>query len=132
MTEDSLDDSLATCVNNFLNLGHSLMMGKDTSTSRRSENTETRCFNAHLGVQQPTAIAAVWSLVVVQGRIGEGISDYVNSKKKHLIWTLLFIKSYQTFDVIACQVGTDEKIVQKWVWYIIAAVSDLADMIVSL
>jgi hypothetical protein len=118
---------LATCANDFLTLGLSIMMGKGTSSaSRHAKKTESRCFNAHFGVE-PAVVAAVWSTLVY---VDEVISDYV--KQKHLLWTLLFLKSYATFDVITCQVGADEKTVRKWVWYIIAAVSDLADAIVSI
>lgn len=49
----------------------------------------------------------------------------------HLLWALLFLKTYDSFAVLAGAVGCDEKTFQKWIWIVIEALSDCECEIVS-
>ena len=48
-------------------------------------------------------------------------------KPKHLLWALIFLKTYTTESSLAVAIGVDEKTLQKWIFIIIYAISDLED-----
>ena len=52
-------------------------------------------------------------------------------KPKHLLWVLIFLKTYTTESSLAVAIGVDEKTLQKWIFIIIYAISDLEDDWVS-
>jgi hypothetical protein len=115
----------------FLSLGLAIVMAD--ASRRHACKTEARRFNAHFGIE-PAVVAILWSKLVPQVRNGNCIADRVMApylKPKHLLWCLLFLKSYATFDIIACQVGADEKTVRKWVWLVVLWISDMQDDVVS-
>lgn len=91
---------------------------------RRSETVEVNRYMANFGTH-PSVVAVLWRMVAGIN----GIDAYF--KPKHLLWGLFFLKTYTTFDVIACRVGADEKTVRKWVWYAVRVVADLVDDVVS-
>ena len=43
----------------------------------------------------------------------------------HLLWTLMFLKQYNTKFVNAAVVGCDEKTFRSWVWNIVECLSDM-------
>jgi hypothetical protein len=49
----------------------------------------------------------------------------------HLLWALLFLKSYCHEKYLASMLGVQPKTVRKWVWYFLNAVADLAEYVVS-
>ena len=48
-------------------------------------------------------------------------------KPKHLLWVLIFLKTYTTESSLVVAIGVDEKTLQKWIFIIIYAISDLED-----
>ena len=50
-------------------------------------------------------------------------------KPKHILWVLIFRKTYTTESSLAVALGVDEKTLQKWIFItpIIYAISDLED-----
>eukprot|EP00977_Amphora_coffeiformis_P007617 scaffold1684_cov214-Amphora_coffeaeformis.AAC.1 len=49
---------------------------------------------------------------------------------KHLLWALLFLKTYQKEDVLAGRAGTTQKTLRKWVWIIIDGIQKLKQSII--
>ena len=49
------------------------------------------------------------------------------SKPKHLLWVLIFLKTYTTESSLTVAIEVDEKTLQKWILIIIYAISDLED-----
>lgn len=50
----------------------------------------------------------------------------------HLLWALLFLKTYSSYEVLSGLVGCDEKTYRKWVWIFLVAIADLEQDVVSL
>ena len=48
-------------------------------------------------------------------------------KPKHLLWAHILLKTYTTESSLAVAIGVDEKTLQKWIFIIIYAISDLED-----
>ena len=48
-------------------------------------------------------------------------------KPKHLLWALIFLKTYNAESSLAVAIGVDEKTLRKWIFIIIYAISDLED-----
>lgn len=107
----------------YRSLGLSIIMTSGCDY-QRSEVVKNTRYVANFGAH-PSVVALLWQLLV-----GCNTLD-TYCKPKHLLWALLFLKTYATFDVIACRVGADEKTVRKWVWYVVHALADLVDDVVS-
>ena len=54
-----------------------------------------------------------------------------SAKPIHLLWTLLYMKSYGTERKAASELGIDEKTLRKWAWFIMEGISELAPCFVS-
>lgn len=46
-------------------------------------------------------------------------------KPKHLLWALIFLKTYGTEHVMRACIGADEKISRKWIWQFVEAIANL-------
>ena len=46
---------------------------------------------------------------------------------RHLLWALIFLRTYTTESSLAVAIGVDEKTLQQWIFIIIYAISDLED-----
>jgi len=53
-----------------------------------------------------------------------------NAKIHHLLWTLMFLKTYETNNILASIFDVDEQTYRKWTWLIIGAIAKI-DGIVS-
>jgi hypothetical protein len=55
-------------------------------------------------------VVMVWNKMVVHAHVGDG------HKFKYLLWSLMFLKSYNTEDVLgnSCSVATNT--LRKWIW----------------
>lgn len=49
----------------------------------------------------------------------------------HLLWTLLFLKTYGKESIMSTIVEADEKTVRKWVWHIAELIADMDNDVVS-
>ncbi len=72
----------------------------------------------------------VWSMLV------EGGLHPKNSKPKHLLWALYFLKVYSREGPLCSTVGGSKdainpKTMQKWVWLFLERIAELADNVVS-
>lgn len=47
----------------------------------------------------------------------------------HLLWTLMFLKTYQTTSVLAIKCKVDEKTYRKYVWLVIKMVGAIDDVV---
>lgn len=112
--------------NFFYDLGMSTVSSSWlTMQNRRCEKTQKERFHAFFGAS-PYVCSLVWSYLV---QANVALDDYC--QPKHLLWTLLFLKTYSTESVLAVLIGVDEKTVRKWVWYLIEELGDLYDDLVS-
>lgn len=80
-----------------------------------------RDFRANFGVSLQT-IVDVW----VDGKFKK------KTKPKHILWALLFLKTYATEDRLSRQVQVDRKTFRKWLWPTIKSIADLHLSVVSL
>ena len=84
-------------------------------------STNHRDFRAGFGVS-PVVCCLVWRHIC---------DDESSLLPEHLLWALLFLKSYKTETVLASIVETYKKIYRKQVFKIIESISSLSEFIVS-
>jgi hypothetical protein len=85
--------------------------------SNNSLNTGLRRFKSFYGVS-PLICQTVWNLLNAN-KLPSG------SKPLHLLWTLIFLKQYNSEHVNHAITGADEKTFRKWVWIFIELIADL-------
>jgi hypothetical protein len=90
------------------------------------KNTREIRFRALFGVSSDVC-SHVWEYIITFQ------PDNVPKKTKpdHLLWCLLFLKTYDSETVLSTVVGVTEKTFRLWVWRLIAAISSLYDHVVS-
>ena len=101
----------------FLKLGMSF---SEAARSDRSHATQNQRFMALCGVH-PTVCMIVW------GELKWSMLVEDACKPKHLLWALIFLKTYTTESSLAVAIGVDEKVLREWIFIIIYAISDLED-----
>lgn len=79
-----------------------------------------RSFVALFGIR-PFMIYQLWRLIDEDQRTMEGGMI----APKHLMWALLFMRHYNTEEVLASMVGVTEKTLRKWVWIAVDRISRL-------
>ena len=94
-------------VSSFLKLGLSLF--SEAARSDRSHATQNQHFNASCGVH-PTVCVIVW------GEFKQFMLVEDACKPKHLLWALIFLKTYTIKSSLAVAIGVDEKTLQKWIF----------------
>jgi hypothetical protein len=77
-----------------------------------------RCFNAIFGCS-PKVTARLWNGLVEQRKVPSG------GKVMHLLWTLAFLKLYDTESVYCTMFGVTEKTFRKWVWKFVDNISTI-------
>ena len=95
--------------------------------STGSLQTQYRRFRGHFGVDWYIC-ADLWLLLVPL------LADehyFRGAKPKHLLWTLLFLKCYDTEVVLSARVHADEKTFRKWIWMFVDLLSYLSGDLVS-
>ena len=94
-------------------------------THRLRPKAERRKFKAHFGSTAKQQSIA-WKQLLKHSLLPE------KSEPKHLLWALLFMKSYASEDVLCSKLGSiDDNTLRKWVWAFIVALSKLCNRIVS-
>ena len=53
------------------------------------------------------------------------------AQAKHLLWALLFLKTYNTEDNLSELIGTTSKTFRKWTWLMLKAIHKLKNSVVS-
>ena len=79
---------------------------------------QLRIFKAHFGLS-PLVVAAVWNKLHDEALLPD------KSTPVHLIWTLLFLKLYNTAAVLSTMCGTTAKTYRQWVWKMMDALESL-------
>ncbi len=117
-----LKEATMTSMNadDFLFLGVEGIIGKNVWSVKTAEDR----FVGHFGTK-PIIVAVLWRLLKPWARRLRGCMPY------HLLWTLLFLKSYGTERQLAAFVGADEKTYRKWMWYMLKGLSRLTRRTVS-
>jgi uncharacterized membrane protein len=77
----------------------------------------------------PTITAITWNCLVESG--WTELSGVHEAKPKHLLWALMFLKSYGTEAVLSAIVDSDEKTFRKWAWFYVEGIASLHNHIVS-
>lgn len=54
---------------------------------------------------------------------GENIEKRWNVK--YLLWTLVYLKRYPTYDQLECEIGHDKKTIQKWIMYTVDLIAEI-------
>ncbi len=86
--------------------------------------TNLRKFRAHFGTS-PGVCALLWNRIQPNLNIPGGASFL------HLLWALLFMKTYGTEENLSSKVKVDEKSYREKIWPTIVAISGLKDYVVS-
>lgn len=96
-----------------------LFWEKGLEYAKRSLNnsplTNLRIFREFYGVS-PDVCAVAWNLIK---------DKHSSIQTKHLLWTLLFLKRYNTEHINSTLVEVDEKTFRLWIWTIIDLLSNL-------
>ena len=92
------------------------LVGTLSSTSVLSSKTKERRFKEHFGIKAEMC-AILWGLCLP--------FLPVDASPIHLLWTLYFLKHYNTECVNAAFVKCDEKTFRKWCWIMIGVLSSL-------
>lgn len=92
----------------------------------RSTQTEDRDFRDHFGCSVMVFLS-LWGLLVTMDIVPSG------GTIEHLLWTLLFLKTYAKQKVLCSLAGgVDDETFAKWTWKFIFAISELEVHVVSL
>lgn len=111
--------------NFFFSLGMRIV-SKDcfAGSHQRCPRVQRERYHAFFGAS-PYVCSLLWAYLASSGSLDSACVP------KHLLWCLLFLKTYATEHVLAVIVGADEKTVRKWVWYLIEELGDLYDDLVG-
>lgn len=102
----------------FLTLAGTIMMSSKSSTNSR--NFTIRQYIGHFGCS-PDVCTTLWELIPYQK----------GGLPKHLLWALLFLKTYNAEDVLSTMVGTTRKTFRKWMWIYVIKIHKLKKKVVS-
>ena len=82
---------------------------------RHGANVLDRDFRAHFGVGANVCLK-VWEYCE---------NDFINKKilPKHLLWGLLFLKTYATEPILATMTGVNQKTFRLWAWQVVATIA---------
>ena len=81
-----------------------------------------RHFKAVFGVS-PLLCSVVWNYMDDDEKLPR------RAQPKHLLWTLMFLKLYNSENVLSSMCGCEEKTFRKWVWLMLAAIGSLEDVV---
>ena len=123
--EDAMEGEheLALLSDDFHSLGFQII----NKTSAGSIQTQFRRFKAHFGIDW-LSCAKFW--LILSPLLIEVC--HKSAKPKHLLWTLIFLRLYDTEEILAAKVDADEKTFRKWVWICIELMAYLQVDFVSL
>lgn len=81
-------------------------------------NTKRRRFVSRFGVD-PWIVAILWNLIIEHPKFPTGASIM------KLLWSLCFLKTYDTENNLACFFGVDEKTFRMWNWSMLECLSTI-------
>lgn len=86
------------------------------STTLRRKATQLRRFKCHFGIT-PFMCSIVWTEIKDKAP--------ANSRPKHLLWSLFFLKQYSVEHVRTSVLKADEKTVRKHTWIFVKLLSEM-------
>ena len=111
----------------FEDLGFAMMLPNKSNAQRCNERTRLERFKSWFGTP-PDIVAIVWAGLALTG----WLRFTHNPKPEHLLWSLVFLKTYSTEPTLASRVGgVDEKTFRKWAWFYVEGIAGLASKTVS-
>ena len=99
-------------------LSHQVLLQIAEQTIIHGSVRRERTFRSFFGCSSVVA-AALWNRASKRNLLPVGF------KPKHLLWTLAFMKLYDSGEVLAAICGCDEKTFRKWVWKGVDVLFDL-------
>ena len=112
-------------VSAFIYHGLKYINGNRSNVDTRWTSVNERRWSANYGAS-PNTCQAIWALITGSSPLPNGASFY------HLLWGLLFLKTYMIEAVVSGMVGVDEQTYRKWVWIIIPRIAALKPSVVSI
>jgi hypothetical protein len=107
----------------FLYLGLQIAKERDMIVAR-SNDAERRFFKSAYG-SSPEVCSHTWEYLNHYNVIPE------KAVPKHLLWAMIFIKSYASEGFLSALVGTTEKTYRKWIWLMLQSISHIYSKVVS-
>jgi hypothetical protein len=96
----------------FLRIGNRLI----NHHNLRSVGTGHRRYRAIFGTS-PLVCSIVWAKILENVPVG--------GRPQHLLWSLMFLKTYSTEHVLRVTTKVDEKTQRKWIWIFVLLVADM-------
>lgn len=87
---------------------------------------DDRLFRSNYGCS-PDVCSILWETLTENNCF----RHFPGAMPKHLLWTLLFLKTYDKEAVLASRLNTTRKTLRKWIWSILHAVVKLKRQVVS-
>ena len=95
------------------------------STMKEGIGDSDRRYASFFG-SNPEVCNIAWGLLNRYGLLPEG------GHEEHMMWTLIFLKTYKTENNLAALLGgIDEKTLRKWVQLFVGALAELEGVVVS-
>jgi hypothetical protein len=99
--------------------------------TNRSVATEERRFREFFGCS-PTVAANAWNMIELKGEEWTGIQQHFGREVKHMLWALMFLKTYAKESTLSTLAGgVDEKTLRKWSQIYVEALAMLEPYLVS-
>lgn len=109
----------------FARLGNQIMNRSSSGSQSAFESRWQQHFNA-----EPDVCLEVWNRLEVEDHWESGPDDR-SAEPQHLLWALLFLKTYATESVLAGMCGgVDEDTFSTWAWRFIEKISYLDSEVV--
>ena len=96
----------------------------------RSKVVTLRRFKSHFGVA-PDVVACTWELLIESKFVRQRLPGLAPPNPVHLLWALMFLKRYDTMDVLAAALDIDEDTLRKWAFFYLEAGAELDREVVS-
>ena len=90
-----------------------LLLSRSITNRTQSRSTSVRKYKSHFGID-PSVTSEAWNLIFVER--SHRIATHLLIQPIHFLWTLLFLKTYATVDVLASLTGSDAKTIRKYMW----------------
>ena len=87
-----------------------------------------RRFRTHFGTTS-NVCSIIWKKIYDDATTAQ---ELANAKPEHLLWSLLFLKTYTKEPIHSSLVDCDDKTFRKWSWKFVKAISELHDDYVSI
>lgn len=108
------------CLNTFLHHAKVLLRWKNENLSSGFMTKFSSVFGT-----TPSMCVVIWKRLLRSERLK------CRTSPMHLLWTLLFLKTYGKESIMSTIVEADEKTVRKWVWHIAELIADMDNDVVS-